>query len=187
MPDNPIQFGTSGWRGVIADDFTFANVRVAAAGIAHYLRSSSARPHVVVGYDTRFLSEKFADVAAEVLNSHGTETGVATRPDPTPALSHEILHGRLDGGINITASHNPAEYSGLKFSSADGAPALPEVTREIERLVCRVISGDHSLRGVRPNGSLPHTAIPRPAYSETTHPDVGLTAVAEAGGRTAYA
>ncbi len=186
MPDNPIRFGTSGWRGVIADDFTFANVRLAAAGIAHYLLSSSARPHVVVGYDTRFLSEKFAEVAAEVLNSHGTETGVATRPDPTPALSHEILHGRLDGGINITASHNPAEYSGLKFSSADGAPALPEVTREIERLVGRVISGDHSLRGVRPNGSLRHTADPRPAYLETIRRKVDLKAIAEGRLRIAY-
>src|SRR5207245_325736 len=158
----------------------------AAAGIAHFLLSRSARPRVVVGYDTRFLSEKFAEVAAEVLNSHGTETGVATRPDPTPALSHGILPGRLDGGINITASHNPAEYSGLKFSSADGAPALPEVTREIERLVGRVISGDHSLKGARPNGSLRHTADPRPAYLETIRRKVDLKAIAEGRLRIAY-
>ena len=83
MPDNPIQFGTSGWRGVIADSFTFANVRLAAAGIAHYLLSKSERPRVVVGYDTRFLSENFADTAAQTLNSHGVETRVATRPHPS--------------------------------------------------------------------------------------------------------
>ena len=122
MGDNPIHFGTSGWRGIIAEDFTFSNVRLASAAIAYHLLSKSAHPRVLVGYDTRFLSEKFAEAAAETLNSHGIETLVCGRPDPTPAISHEIIHSRLDGGINITASHNPAEYNGLKFSSADGAP-----------------------------------------------------------------
>ena len=131
MADNPIHFGTSGWRGVIAENFTFPNVRLASAGIAHFLRERSARPRVVVGYDTRFMSERFAAVAAETLRSHGVETRVCSRPDPTPALSYELRREKLDGGINITASHNPAEYNGLKFSSADGAPELPEVTRAI--------------------------------------------------------
>src|SRR5215471_4361815 len=125
MPDNPIQFGTSGWRGIIADNFTFPNVKLAAAGIAHHLLAKSEHPHVLVGYDTRFLSERFAATAAQTLNSHGVETGVAVRADPTPALACEIIAKHLDGGINITASHNPAEYNGLKFSSADGGPALP--------------------------------------------------------------
>src|SRR5271169_6217234 len=133
MRDNPIHFGTSGWRDVIADNFTFPNVRLAAAGIAHHLLSQKRRPRVSVGYDTRFLSEKFADTVAEILNSHGVTALVAVRPDPTPALAHEIIQSKLDGGINITASHNPYDYNGLKFSGPEGGPALPEVTKDIEK------------------------------------------------------
>src|SRR5438552_356667 len=186
MPDNPIQFGTSGWRGVIADNFTFANVRVAAAGIAHYLLSKSERSRVVVGYDTRFLSENFADAAAQTLNSHGVETRVATRPDPTPALGHEIISHRLDGGINITASHNPAEYNGLKFSSADGAPALPEVTREIERLAGEVLAGRQPLEGAKASPSLRQSADPRPPYLNAIRGKVDLDAIGKAKLKIAY-
>ena len=186
MPDNPIQFGTSGWRGIIADSFTFANVRLAAAGIAHYLLGKSERPRVVVGYDTRFLSEKFADTAARALNSHGLETYVATRPDPTPALAHEIISNRRDGGINITASHNPAEYNGLKFSSADGAPALPEVTREIERLVGQVLTGGYPLEGAKSSASLRQAADPRPQYLDDLRRKVDLEAIGKARLKIAY-
>ncbi len=186
MPDNPIQFGTSGWRGIIADNFTFANVRVAAAGIAYYLLSKSERPRVVVGYDTRFLSENFADTAAQTLNSHGVETRVATRPHPTPALAHEIILNRLDGGINITASHNPAEYNGLKFSSADGAPALPEATREIERLAGEVLSGKRSLEGPKAAQSLRQPADPRPSYLHDIRGKLDLAAIGQARLKIAY-
>lgn len=126
MRDNPIHFGTSGWRGVIADNFTFTNVKLAAAGISHYLLGRSPRPRVIVGYDTRFLSEKFAETATDVLNSHGIRTFVATRPDPTPALSYHVIHDKLDGGVNITASHNPAEYNGLKFSAQTALLLCPK-------------------------------------------------------------
>lgn len=186
MSDNPIRFGTSGWRGVIADNFTFENVRLAAAGIAHYLLAHSPRPRVVVGYDTRFLSEKFAETAAETLASHGVEIRVCTKPDPTPALAFEVIHSRLEGGINITASHNPAEYNGLKFSSADGAPALPEVTREIESYVARVLSGEYSMKGPKFTGPLRSAADPRPAYLEDLRQKVDLRAVAEAKLKIAY-
>jgi phosphomannomutase len=186
MADNPIHFGTSGWRGVIAEDFTFSNVRLAAAGIAHYLLSRSARPRVVVGYDTRFLSEKFAEAAAQILNSHGVETGVAFRPDPTPALSYEIIRNHLEGGINVTASHNPAQYNGLKFTSGDGAPALPEVTRAIEGFVNRVISGECPLRGQNSSSLLRTLADPRPAYLESLRQKVGLKALSSARLKIAY-
>jgi alpha-D-glucose phosphate-specific phosphoglucomutase len=186
MPDNPIQFGTSGWRGIIADNFTFPNVKLAAAGIAHHLLLKSERPKVIVGYDTRFLSEKFAATAAAVLNSHGVETAVGTRPDPTPALAHEIIATHLDGGINITASHNPAEYNGLKFSSADGAPALPEVTHEIERLAGEVLAGKLPLEGRRASATLRHTADPRPAYLGDLRRKVDLEAIGKAKLRIAY-
>jgi phosphoglucomutase len=178
--DNPIHFGTSGWRGIIAEDFTFPHVRLAAAGIAHVLRAQSARPRVVVGYDTRFLSEKFAECAAETLRSHGVETLATARPDPTPALSHEIRLRRLEGGVNITASHNPAEYNGLKFSSADGAPALPEVTRAIESEVARVLAGEIPLAGPRSDPDLRQSSDPRPAYLEDLRGKVDLHAIGEA-------
>ena len=166
MAESVIHFGTSGWRGIIAEDFTFPNVRLAAAGIANYLLADKGKPRVIVGYDTRFLSEKFAAAAAETLGSHGVECYLGTGPDPTPALAHEIIHSRLDGGVNITASHNPAQYNGLKFSSADGAPALPEVTREIEGYVAKVQAGEYSLQGPRWPAPLCHDANPRPAYLE---------------------
>ncbi|PYV29565.1 MAG: phosphoglucomutase, partial [Acidobacteria bacterium] len=181
-----IHFGTSGWRAIIAEDFTFANVRLAAAGIAQYLLSRTARPRVIVGYDTRFLSEKFADAAAKTLASHGVECFVATRPDPTPALAHEILSSRLDGGVNITASHNPAEWNGLKFSSADGAPALPEVTREIESTIAKVEADEYSLKGPQWTAPLRHDADPRPAYLEALRQKVNLKVLGDSRVKIAY-
>jgi phosphoglucomutase len=184
MADNPIHFGTSGWRGVIAEDFTFANVRLAAAAIAQFLLSRSPRPRVLVGYDTRFMAERFAETAAETLGSHGIETEVCHRPDPTPAISYHIIQNKLDGGINITASHNPAEYSGLKFSSADGAPALPEVTQEIERFVQRVSVGEFPVKG--PAAAQRHTVDPRPAYLDDLRRKVDLKAIGAARMKIAY-
>jgi phosphomannomutase len=186
MGNNPIHFGTSGWRAIIAEEFTFGNVRLAAAGIAHYLLTQKGRPHVVVGYDTRFLSEKFADTAADILNSHGVETLVTKQPDPTPALSYEVLHSSLDGAVNITASHNPAEWNGLKFSSADGAPALPEVTREIERFCARVAAGEYSLRGPKFPAPLRGTTDPRPAYLEALRKKVDVKAIGATKLKIAY-
>ncbi|MBZ5564156.1 MAG: phosphoglucomutase/phosphomannomutase family protein [Acidobacteriia bacterium] len=186
MADNPIHFGTSGWRGVIAENFTFPNVRLASAGIAHFLRERSARPRVVVGYDTRFMSERFAAVAAETLRSHGVETRVCSRPDPTPALSYELRREKLDGGINITASHNPAEYNGLKFSSADGAPALPEVTRAIEANVVRVLAGELSLLGSTSDPALEQPCDPRPAYLDDLRRKVDLHTISKARLHIAY-
>ncbi len=186
MPSNPIHFGTSGWRGVIAEDFTFANVKLAASAIAQHLLSKTGKPRVVVGYDTRFLSEKFAATASEMLASHGVETWNATRPDPTPALSHEILHSQLDGGINITASHNPAEYNGLKFSGPDGAPAMPEVTREIESIAGRIEQGEFSLQGPNFTAPLMRPADPKPAYLNALREKIDFKAIAEAKLKVAY-
>jgi alpha-D-glucose phosphate-specific phosphoglucomutase len=133
MAGQAIHFGTSGWRGIIAADFTFSGVRRAAAAIASHLRASAKSPVVIVGYDTRFFSEEFARSAAEVLRSHGCRVLICGAATPTPAIAHAIIHGKLDGGVNITASHNPAQYNGLKFSGADGGPALPEITKNIEK------------------------------------------------------
>ena len=132
MTSQAIHFGTSGWRGIIAEDFTFPGVRRAAAAIAGHVLAHKKSPTLIVGYDTRFFSPEFALAAADVLRSHGCKILMCGEPTPTPAIAHAILHGKLDGGVNITASHNPAAYSGLKFSGPDGGPALPEITKDIE-------------------------------------------------------
>ena len=117
-----IKFGTSGWRGIIARDFTFDNVRLATQGIADYLKSEignrkseihGRKPVVILGYDTRFLGREFALAAAEVLAASGLEPLLCNRDTPTPVISHNIRHRKAIGGINMTASHNPAILSPL--------------------------------------------------------------------------
>lgn len=132
MSTSPIKFGTSGWRGLIADDFTFANVRLAVTAIAEHAKAKTPQPSLLVGYDTRFYSEEFSQLAVDVLQHHGIRALLCETFTPTPAVAYEIMRRKLDGAINFTASHNPASYHGLKFSSADAGPALPEVTKDIE-------------------------------------------------------
>jgi alpha-D-glucose phosphate-specific phosphoglucomutase len=128
-----IKFGTSGWRGVIADTFTFSGVRRAAAAIAGHSKALKPNPTIVVGNDTRFFSPEFARSAASVLRANGCTIKFCPEPTPTPVIAHAIIFNKFDGGVNITASHNPAEYNGLKFSGPDGGPALPEITKDIEK------------------------------------------------------
>jgi phosphoglucomutase len=134
-----IHFGTSGWRGIIADDFTFPGVRRASAAIAAHALAQKKSPTIIVGYDTRFFSPEFALVSAAVLRSHGCRVLLCGEATPTTAIAHAILHGKLDGGVNITASHNPAAYNGLKFSGPDGGPALPEITMDIEKRAAAMV------------------------------------------------
>ena len=131
-----IKFGTSGWRAVMAEDFTFGNVRRAVEGVARYVAGQKPEgARVIVGRDPRFLGETFVDIAAKVLAAHGITPLVISEPAPTPAIAYEVRRVKADGAINFTASHNPAEYNGIKFSTPDGAPALPDVTRKIEAAV----------------------------------------------------
>jgi phosphoglucomutase len=128
-----IKFGTSGWRGIIGEDFTFDNVRIATQGIANYIKKSNQKGRgVVIAYDTRFLSEKFALEAARILAFNDIQAYLCTRDVPTPCASFETIRRKAMGAINFTASHNPPEYNGLKFSTSNGAPALPEITKAIE-------------------------------------------------------
>jgi phosphoglucomutase len=145
---SPIKFGTSGWRGLIADDFTFANVRLAVRAIAGHLTETKKNPTVVIGYDTRFYSEEFSALAVAVLQEHGIRTLLCETFTPTPAIAYEIQRKKLDGGINFTASHNPAAYHGLKFSGADAGPALPEVTKDIEARVVKILAREGAEAGV---------------------------------------
>jgi alpha-D-glucose phosphate-specific phosphoglucomutase len=142
MRTSPIKFGTSGWRGVIADEFTFANVRLAVTAIAEHVKTKAQQPTILVGYDTRFFSEEFSQLAVGILQEQGIRTLLCETFTPTPAVAFEIMRRKLDGAINFTASHNPANYHGLKFSSADAGPALPEVTKDIEARVAKMIAKD---------------------------------------------
>ena len=131
-----IKFGTSGWRAIIAEEFTYANVRRVSRAVAESLIESNGKDSVVaVGYDTRYMSERFASAAANVMASAGLRCLVSETPLPTPAVSHAVRHNGLAGAINITASHNPAEYNGLKFSIDTGAPCPVERTRELEKRI----------------------------------------------------
>lgn len=128
-----IAFGTSGWRGIIADSFTFPRVRLVSRAVADYLKESGlAGRGLCAGYDPRFLSEHFAAQAAEVVAAQGIAVTLSRSHAPTPAISHLIRARGFAGSINITASHNPAPYSGFKYNNEKGAPAPPETTKALE-------------------------------------------------------
>jgi phosphoglucomutase len=128
-----IRFGTSGWRAIIAEEFTYDNVRRVVHAIMQHLSSQRDGAPIIVGYDTRFLSPELAKMTADIVASYGFPVLLSKDPVPTPVMSFQVTHQKAAGGINFTASHNPAEYNGIKFNTSNGAPASPEVTKEIER------------------------------------------------------
>src|SRR5713226_9339047 len=153
-----IKFGTSGWRAVMAEEFTFSNVRRAINGIARYVKSQRLDgARVIVGRDPRFLGETFCSIAAEILASYGITPLVIADAAPTPAIAYAVIRERTDGAINFTASHNPPEYNGIKFSTSDGAPALPEVTKRIEAEIAALDTAGKgaSIAGVKPAAAQP--------------------------------
>jgi alpha-D-glucose phosphate-specific phosphoglucomutase len=127
-----IKFGTSGWRAIVAEEFTMANIRRAVTGIAQYVAEQPGPQTVLVGRDPRFLGETFVAEAAGILAQHGVKPLVIPEAAPTPAIAYAVREHKAGGAINFTASHNPPEYNGIKFSTLDGAPALPETTKQIE-------------------------------------------------------
>src|SRR2546430_335968 len=128
-----IKFGTDGWRGLIADDFTFANVRRVAAAIAAYVRKNEdANRGVLIAYDTRFGSRRFAEVTAETVAAAGIPVKLANDYTPTPALSYAVNHQRAAGGVMITSSHNPWNWNGVKFKAKFGGSATPGMVKAIE-------------------------------------------------------
>ena len=139
-----ITFGTSGWRAVLGEDFTFQNVRMVCQAIVHVLKQEKiGHRGLIIGYDSRFLGEKFAKTAAEVFAGHGMSVLLCDRETPTPAISYHVLQHNLAGGVNISASHNPPEYNGIKFTPEWGGPALPETTRAIEQRLLHLLHGEH--------------------------------------------
>ncbi len=137
-----IKFGTDGWRAVIAEQFTFRGVKVVSQGVSNYLSKKaggSKKPCVVLGYDTRFLSEKFAMAAAEVFALNDIAAYFSDRIIPTPVLSHAVVDRKADLGIMITASHNPYYYNGYKIKGPFGGSATMDIIREVEKEVDEVI------------------------------------------------
>src|ERR671913_1735560 len=132
---DPIKFGTDGWRAVIAREFTFANLDRLAQAYADHLLQSSPSPLVVIGYDRRFQSELFASRAADVLAGNGARVSLFAEAVPTPLISWAVKELQADGGVVITASHNPAYFNGFKIKAPWGGSAAPETTRAVEELV----------------------------------------------------
>src|SRR5579864_5050240 len=127
-----IKFGTDGWRGIIADDFTFGNVRRVAQGTAQYMKTRSNDPLAIVGYDCRFASEDFASAVADVFASNGIKTLVFDRPSPTQVASWTVIDRKATGAAVITASHNPYQFNGYKYKTETGSAVPSEVIAELE-------------------------------------------------------
>ena len=140
-----IRFGTDGWRGIIAEDVTFANVRLVARAIARRVQAdmiAPSSPHILVGHDTRFLSREFARAAAEAIAGEGVQVSLASAFAPTPAFSYAVVRSGSAGAVVITASHNPPEYNGVKFKTSFGGSASVAFTRAVEEEIRR-LSTEH--------------------------------------------
>ena len=178
-----IKFGTSGWRAIVADEFTVANIRLAVAGVAAYVKTQPEPHRVLVGRDPRFLGESFVDVAAKVLQAAGVTPIVIPEAAPTPAIAYAVRALKTSGAINFTASHNPPEYNGIKFSTHDGAPALPEVTKQIEAAIAGL--GDGAKTPSAANGPFETTDV-KPAFLKRLAELVDLKAIAKSGIKVVY-
>jgi len=150
-----IKFGTDGWRGVIGKDYTFANVEIVSQAIADYAKSQNqSSKELLVGYDTRFLANQFAQRVSEILAGNGFQVDLMDRPFPTPYISYEVKRRELAGGVMVTASHNPPEFCGIKFKAPFGGSATPAIVKEIESSLWRNpvqrVSRPGSIRTVSP-------------------------------------
>ena len=179
-----IRFGTSGWRSIVADEFTVANIRLAVAGIAAYVKTQPEPHRVLVGRDPRFLGESFVAEAAKVLAGAGVTPIVIPEAAPTPAIAYAVRTMKTSGAINFTASHNPPEYNGIKFSTHDGAPALPEVTKQIEAAIAAI--GDGKIPGANPPDGGFETTDLKPAFVKRLGELVDLKAIAKSGIKVVY-
>src|SRR5262245_55062522 len=162
-----IKFGTDGWRAIIADTFTFENVRYAAEATAAYFKTVEDRERtVLVGFDVRFQSKAFARAAAEVIAANGFRVMMLDRPYPTPYVSFEVRRRKLVGGIMITASHNPPAFNGFKVKAHFGGSATPEITAKIEEAVAAVYdrrqSGISTVGGPRSASAIARNLTDRP-------------------------
>ena len=168
---NPIKFGTDGWRGIIAEDFTFDNVRICAQAVAEYLKQNRLdKQSMVIGYDTRFASEDFAAAAAEVIAGNDIRVHLCLKPAPTPVVSFAVPATKSAGAIVITASHNPGSWNGFKYKCQDGASASGEITSQIERNITSLTRRGGRVKRLVLNRALKKGVVdyvdPSPAYFE---------------------
>ncbi|SVC77620.1 uncharacterized protein METZ01_LOCUS330474, partial [marine metagenome] len=145
----PIKFGTEGWRGIIADDFTFDNVRLCSQGVAELIQSNKLNgiKAVLIGYDTRFRSESFARVAAETIASNGIPVTLANKPSPTPVLSYNAQLNNYQATIIITASHNSYKWNGFKLKLGYGGPADTKTISELEKQISVIAKKGNNFTG----------------------------------------
>lgn len=180
-----IKFGTDGWRGIIADDFTFDNVRIVAQGIANYLKENGkAADGLVIGYDFRFASENFAAAVAEVLGANDVKVWLCQEAAPTPAVSYSILAQKAAGAVMVTASHNPGIWNGIKYRPEYAGAASPEVIAQLEAQVREVQAGGGPRRariGELVKAGTVNYLDPKPAYFEQISHLVDLNAIKRAG------
>lgn len=186
---NVIKFGTDGWRALIAEDFTFANVRALAASIGRYLAETGLGERgLIVGYDTRFGSDRFAEHVAGVVAAAGTPIWLASSFAPTPALSYAIVHHRAGGAVVVTSSHNPASWNGIKYKPEYAGSASPEVVAQLEAPLDEILAAGEpprlSLHDARERGLL-QSFDPRAPYLEGLAAQVDVAAIKRAGLRIA--
>jgi len=181
MPDQ-IKFGTDGWRGLVADDFTFANVRRAAQGTAEFLLTRSQNPLAIVGYDCRFASEQFAQTVAGIFGANGVRSLIFDRPSPTQVVSWTVVDRKATGGAMITASHNPYLFNGFKYKPETGSSAPKGVIVELEKRINAITERAPAGTG----RDLVSTYDPRPSYFAQIGRMVDLAAIRDSGMRIVH-
>jgi alpha-D-glucose phosphate-specific phosphoglucomutase len=186
---NVIKFGTDGWRAIIAEDFTFANVRALAASVARYLKETGLGERgLVIGYDTRFGSDRFAEAVAEVVTAAGIKVLLGSDFAPTPAISYAIVHNGAGGAVVVTSSHNPASWNGIKYKPEYAGSASPEVVARLEAPLDEILAAGApvslSLADGRGRGLL-ESFDPRAPYLEGLAKQVDVQAIKSAGLRIA--
>ncbi|TMC80896.1 MAG: phosphoglucomutase/phosphomannomutase family protein, partial [Chloroflexi bacterium] len=180
----PIKFGTDGWRGIVADDFTFGNVRRVAQATAQYMKSRSNDPLAIVGYDCRFASEDFAQAVSDVFASNGIKTLVFDRPSPTQVASWTVIDRKATGAAVITASHNPYQFNGYKYKTETGSAVPSDVIAELERNIAAlddVPAPEHSVAH-----GLVSSYDPRQPYYAQVARMVDVDAIKDAGLRIVH-
>lgn len=181
-----ILFGTDGWRAIVAEDYTFDNVRLCAQSVADHLRQFDAETRgLVVAYDTRFSSEHFAAAVAEVVAANGIPVALCSAPCPTPVASYSVVKRGAAGGVIITASHNPGEWNGFKFKPDYGGSADPEVTAALEEGIRKLQQGEGQVRRMSLGEAERQGRVtrfdPAPAYFQRLEELIDLKRIRAAG------
>ena len=187
MTTPAIKFGTDGWRGIVADDFTYEALRLAAQGVAEFLMDTAQAPLAVVGYDRRFASEFFAEDVARVLAGNGIRTLLFDQAAPTQVASWTVIECKASGAAVVTASHNPYQFNGLKYKPETGSAAPPEVIEELERRIGHLAGlGTEAVRRAQPDDALIQRHDPKPAYYVQIGRMVDLEAIRRSGLRIVH-